>query len=347
MRRRGFTLVELLVVVAIIAVLISIMLPALGAAREASRRVGCGANLAMIGKACIIYGAQYNNQYPTLPGPFDLEVNQPGSDPASPDWAAYDPPYLGRWLPTTVSVAGWVNEVTQVPFVTLDDAIRFEFQELLPDSAGMYVAQGDALANFWLLNLYRLTNPKNFVCPSDPSGPQPALLQYYDPTGKHLQTCLGFGIIAKGKGYKNTNSYGFPYPWYQTGSPPVNWWRNTMNSQQVIGADMGKLTTNPGQPQITTNSPNHGGKGQNVAYADGHVAFSQTNKAGIRGDNIYTASNDGIFTVLDTTAKSIPKSLKPQCFSDVWHGGVPTYAPSLPWQDINDPTDIILVPARP
>ena len=62
-RRHGFTLVEMLVVVAIIGVLIALLLPAIQAAREAARRTGCATNLRNIGSAI----QQYENGHLYFP----------------------------------------------------------------------------------------------------------------------------------------------------------------------------------------------------------------------------------------------------------------------------------------
>jgi prepilin-type N-terminal cleavage/methylation domain-containing protein/prepilin-type processing-associated H-X9-DG protein len=61
---RAFTLVELLVVIGIIAILISVILPALGKVREQSRRTKCLANLHTLGQAIYMYANTNRGRLP-------------------------------------------------------------------------------------------------------------------------------------------------------------------------------------------------------------------------------------------------------------------------------------------
>jgi prepilin-type N-terminal cleavage/methylation domain-containing protein/prepilin-type processing-associated H-X9-DG protein len=84
-RRKAFTLIELLVVVAIIALLMSILLPALGSAKESARAAVCTTHLSGIGKALLGYTADFKDAI--VPADASAEL-QPNGKRFGPDtWA--------------------------------------------------------------------------------------------------------------------------------------------------------------------------------------------------------------------------------------------------------------------
>ena len=89
-----FTLIELLIVIAIIAILAAMLLPALNKAKSAAQKSACMANLKQLGLACHTYAGDYNGHIPVA-----LYYNG-GSDIISWDdllgWLRYDGRKLSR-----------------------------------------------------------------------------------------------------------------------------------------------------------------------------------------------------------------------------------------------------------
>src|SRR3954447_1455740 len=70
-RRRGFTLVELLVVIGLIALLIAILLPALNKARKSAQRVQCQSNVRQLYIGVLSYCNSNHDWFPTCAGSAD------------------------------------------------------------------------------------------------------------------------------------------------------------------------------------------------------------------------------------------------------------------------------------
>ena len=86
--RRGFTLIELLVVMVIIALLVGLLLPALGRAREEARKTQCRSNLRQIGLAMNIYATDNKGYMPALYGNSlsSADAGYTGDEPRGSGW---------------------------------------------------------------------------------------------------------------------------------------------------------------------------------------------------------------------------------------------------------------------
>jgi prepilin-type N-terminal cleavage/methylation domain-containing protein/prepilin-type processing-associated H-X9-DG protein len=122
--RRAFTLVELLVVVAIIGVLVGLLLPAIQGARRAARRTQCISNMRQIGLAIHQYADTHDGHFPLLA--YHNRVKNKKSEEEK-SWVASLAPYMEN-----------VDEIRLCP----EDLDRIEKMEDYWDTATSYAMNG-------------------------------------------------------------------------------------------------------------------------------------------------------------------------------------------------------------
>jgi len=152
-RKKGFTLVELLVVIGIIAVLISMLLPALNKVRQAAWRVACQSQMKQIAMGMLMY-ANANQQ--SLPSGFARAVtgfNQVDVYNVDDNWAWLIAPYLSTSYGTQSNASDGMVQLFTCP--------------------GYYAAGGAQSADFIVQRTYLLSEQWDSMYSMDGARPYP------------------------------------------------------------------------------------------------------------------------------------------------------------------------------
>ena len=190
--RRGFTLVELLVVITIIGILIALLLPAVQAAREAARRAQCSNNLKQLALA-VLNHESLRGEFPVGNGFSQRTASDPNQQRFGLPWSVYALPYI-------------------------EQGNIFEVLDLIGISSNygcMHLdAGGDNYAPFYL---------KEFSFLKCPSSPLPVNgLEFQEEYGVGDPNLYGTTQPFQGPNYAGISGGGLPPP--SSGGTPIDGW---------------------------------------------------------------------------------------------------------------------------
>jgi prepilin-type N-terminal cleavage/methylation domain-containing protein/prepilin-type processing-associated H-X9-DG protein len=261
--RRGFSLIEMLVVILIIVILISILLPAISRARELARSAACAANLRSLGQVTLIYINQSQGilPYGTYGNP-DFPVSSYNS--YFGEWANLDF-YLLVGPPVQETNNGVIGQ--QIP---QDLADKWDAIFWCPDRQVQMVAQ-------WGLNY--AANPNVFLTPiTNPI------------TGKALNQSLNYSAIPDPAQVIEIGDTNQSFPGGNCASFLFSWLPSQLSWQYGSYTNTSVIPPNPGNTDATTVIINHQGLryrhnsytpttgSANVEFCDGHVAAIAQNE---------------------------------------------------------------------
>lgn len=285
LRLRAFTLIELLVVVVVIGLLMALLLPSLGAAREQAKKARCLANLKQIATATQLYAIE--NHGLLVPIHQSMVADQAASFPGGP-------PPAPRWLWRTAMWFSWGGRSTDQKFLTdgndgptLDDDSPFAARTrplnryLFPEATltalrenGQPVPTGTA----YDMPIYRCPSDAGFPSSEfvDDAPPANAGRACYDTLGNSYRASLNMLPLADGDQYGGAFSMG---PWGHKVSSLNETGRVVLLGEplffNVIGVDDFAVYEGDKKLTILLQGWHRTMRYSNLAYADGSARWTR------------------------------------------------------------------------